>query len=78
MVWEIEFDPDALKELSRLDRAAQRRILRYLRDRIATTEDPCRFGRPLRREMAGLWRYRVATESYARSKKLSCACLSYA
>ena len=34
-------------------------VLRYLRERIATDEDPRRFGKPLSRDMAGLWRYRV-------------------
>ena len=60
MVWKVEFDPRALDELERLDRQAQRDVVRYLRERIATMEDPRRFGKPLRRDMAGLWRYRVA------------------
>ncbi len=34
-------------------------ILRYLRERIATVEDPRRFGRPLTGDLKGLWRYRV-------------------
>ena len=59
MVWRIEFDSDALEELSKLDREAQKRILRYLRKRIATPEDPRRFGKPLRKDLRGLWRYRV-------------------
>ena len=33
--------------------------LRYLRDRIATVDDPRRFGKPLVAELAGLWRYRI-------------------
>jgi mRNA interferase RelE/StbE len=57
--WRVEFDRDAAKELRKLGEAARRRILRYLRDRIATADDPRRFGKPLAGEFAGLWRYRV-------------------
>ena len=59
MAWSIEFDPSAFGELERLDPPIQKRILRYLRDRIATAEDPRRFARPRRGEKVGLWRYRV-------------------
>ncbi len=59
MTWTVEFDDAAAKELRKLDRQAQREILRYLRERIATDEDPRRFGKPLSRELGGLWRYRV-------------------
>ncbi len=59
MTWKVEWDDRARRELRRLDRQAQREILRYLRERIATEEDPRRFGKPLLREMQGLWRYRV-------------------
>ncbi len=59
LTWTVEFDDAAAKELRKLDRQAQQEILRYLRERIATEEDPRRFGKPLARELAGLWRYRV-------------------
>ncbi len=59
MTWTVEFDDGAAKELRKLDRQAQQEILRYLRERIATDEDPRRFGKPLSRDLAGLWRYRV-------------------
>lgn len=42
-----------------MDRQAQANIRRYLRERLATDEDPRRFGDPLRRDLAGLWKYRV-------------------
>lgn len=58
-MWSVEFDDAAAKELRKLDRQAQQEILRYLRERIATEEDPRRFGKPLARELAGLWRYRI-------------------
>jgi mRNA interferase RelE/StbE len=59
LVWSIEFDPAAVGELEDLDKEIQRRILRYLRERLQTDQDPHRFGKPLRGEKAGLWRYRV-------------------
>jgi mRNA interferase RelE/StbE len=57
--WTVEFDDRARRELRKLDSGVQDAILRYLRERIAITEDPRRFGKPLRRNLAGLWRYRI-------------------
>lgn len=59
MTWIVEFDDAARKELRKLDRQAQQEILHYLRERIATNEDPRRFGKALSRELTGLWRYRI-------------------
>ena len=55
----MEFDDRARRELRKLDLKTQRDILRYLRERIAGSSDPRQFGKPLRRDLAGLWRYRV-------------------
>jgi mRNA interferase RelE/StbE len=57
--WTVEIDDRARRELRKLDARIQKAILRYLRERLAGPEDPRRFGKPLRRNMAGLWRYRV-------------------
>ncbi len=59
MIWKVEWHDDARKELRKLDKQLQQQILRYLRERIATGEDPRRFGKPLSYDMYGLWRYRV-------------------
>ena len=59
MTWTAEFDDAAAKELRKLDKQTQQEILRNFRKRIATDEDPRRFGKPLSRDLAGLWRYRV-------------------
>lgn len=59
MTWTVEFEDAAAKEFRKLDNQAQREILRYLRQRTATNEDPRHFGKPLSRYLAGLWRYRV-------------------
>jgi mRNA interferase RelE/StbE len=58
-VWQVEFDRDAARDLRKLGASAEREVLRYLRERIATADDPRRFGRALTRDLKGLWRYRV-------------------
>jgi len=57
--WTVEFDDRARRELRKLDFKIQRKIFRYLREPLAVSEDPRRFGKPLRRNLAGLWRYRI-------------------
>lgn len=59
MTWSVEWDERARKELRRLDPPAQREILRYLRERVAGSDDPRRYGRALRGAAHGLWRYRI-------------------
>ena len=59
MAWRVEFAEDAERELQRLGKPAGGRITKYLRERLATTEDPRRFGQPLRGRLHGYWRFRV-------------------
>ena len=59
MSWVYRFDERALKELKKLGHQAQREILSYLDKRVAGKGDPRRFGKGLRADLAGLWRYRV-------------------
>ncbi|MCR9133549.1 MAG: type II toxin-antitoxin system RelE/ParE family toxin [bacterium] len=59
MIWKIEFDNRARKELRKLDKQTQERILNWLRENLATNEDPRRTGKSLKGHMKGLWRYRV-------------------
>ena len=58
-MWQIEYDEKAVRELLKIDRQAALRIKKYLDERIATEEDPRRFGKGLTSNLAGLWRYRV-------------------
>jgi len=60
LAWRIETSETAKKQLTKLDRHIQVEILHYLRKRIATNEDPRRYGEPLRRNLEGRWKYRVA------------------
>jgi len=59
MTWRIEFDPAALKELERLNKTVERRIVKFLRDRVANLEDPRQIGGSLQGTRSGLWKYRV-------------------
>lgn len=59
MIWKVEFDDRARKELRKLNSQAQDRILKWLRKNLATDEDPRRMGKSLKGRMKGLWRYRV-------------------
>jgi mRNA interferase RelE/StbE len=58
-VWRIEFHRAAVQDLRKLGADGERRVLRYLRERIAGANDPRRFGHALTGEHKGLWRYRV-------------------
>ena len=60
MAWRIEFSPSADKELRKLGIDTQKRIVRFLRERIANTDNPRSTGKALEGPtLAGLWRYRV-------------------
>ena len=59
MAWTIEYDEEAVRDLKKLDRRAQREILDYMGQRIGRAEDPRSFGKPLRHSKFGLWRYRM-------------------
>ena len=58
-VWRVEFDRAAVRDLKKLGIEAERRVLAYLRDRIAGSPDPRRLGQPLTGDRQGFWRYRV-------------------
>ncbi|MGB9236125.1 MAG: type II toxin-antitoxin system RelE/ParE family toxin [Terriglobales bacterium] len=57
--WRIEITRTAEKQITKLDRAAQRSILDFLRERVQTAADPRHLGKALRGDKKGLWRYRV-------------------
>ena len=59
MAWKVEWDERAVRDAKKLEPQARKRILTYLRERIATDQDPRRFGKPLLADRSGLWRYRV-------------------
>jgi len=57
--WDYEIDDRALQELKKLDRNTQRRIIRFLDERIAHSDNPQVLGKPLKGKLATYWRYRV-------------------
>jgi mRNA interferase RelE/StbE len=57
--WTIRFDPRALKNLRALGSSDRARVVRFLDERIARSEDPRHLGTALQGEHAGTWRYRV-------------------
>lgn len=60
MAFEIEFDPDALKDLKRLDKPVQQRLIGFLKERIAPLESPHQLGEALTGATLGnYWKYRV-------------------
>jgi mRNA interferase RelE/StbE len=58
--YRIEFDPRAEGELAKLDREVARRIVRFLRERVASLDDPRSIGEALHGpELGRFWKYRV-------------------
>jgi mRNA interferase RelE/StbE len=60
LVWAVEFDPDAVKDLKKLDKQVQSRILEFLRERLARLDNPRELGEALAGSKLGnYWKYRV-------------------
>ena len=59
MAWIIEFDTRVEKELKKLDTTAKKRILRFLRERIAPADNPRAYGAQLTHNLSAYWKYRV-------------------
>lgn len=60
LAWRIEFDPRVEKELKKLGQDPAKRILRFLRERVAVLDDPRTLGEPLHGpELGRFWKYRV-------------------
>ena len=60
MTWIVELDPNAEKELDKLDRQQVKRILQFLFDRVAHLDNPRSIGEPLKWSRLGtLWKYRI-------------------
>lgn len=59
MSWKISIDSRAKKELKKLDKLAQKKIIFYLKEQILVSNNPRLFGKALQGNKKGLWRYRV-------------------
>lgn len=60
MAWRVELDREARRDLDKLDPQNAKRILIFLRERIASLEDPRQIGEALKGSKLGeFWKYRV-------------------
>jgi mRNA interferase RelE/StbE len=60
MVWKIELQRDAERELSKLGHDNARRILKFLHGRLSNLEDPRSIGEALKGpDLEEFWKYRV-------------------
>ena len=60
MAWNVELSESADRELGKLDAPQAKRILKFLRERVAPRDDPRSLGTVLHGSRFGeLWRYRV-------------------
>ena len=59
MAWRIEVVRSAVRELEALDAGIQRRVVRFLRERIEPAQDPRRVGKALKGGKVPLWAWRV-------------------
>ena len=59
MAWTVKISDVAERQLRKLDRPVQKRILDWLDDRIEGCKNPRHFGAPLKGDRAGFWRYRI-------------------
>ena len=60
LAWQIEFDPDALKDLRKIDKPIQIRLVGFLRTRVSSLTNPRDIGEALSGQRLGsYWKYRV-------------------
>lgn len=58
-MWRIRLDAKAEKELGKLSSVNRQRILRFLSERLAASENPRLLGEALRGPLSEFWKYRV-------------------
>jgi mRNA interferase RelE/StbE len=60
LTWRIELAESVVKQLRKLDPAVARRLVTFLRERVAPLDDPRSLGAALKGDELGqFWRYRV-------------------
>jgi mRNA interferase RelE/StbE len=58
--FEVEFDPEAVKDLKKLDRPVQQRLIGFLKTRVAALDNPREIGEALTgTKLGSYWKYRV-------------------
>lgn len=60
MAWLIKIEEPAQKDLGKLDKPVAKRIIKFLRERLASLDDPRSIGEALKGSRLGeFWKYRV-------------------
>jgi mRNA interferase RelE/StbE len=60
LVWKIEFEESAKKELSKLDKQTAKRIIDFIKERLSSIDNPRNLGKRLKGSKSGdFWRYRI-------------------
>jgi mRNA interferase RelE/StbE len=60
LAWRIELTATAAKQIGKFDKAEAKRLMAFLRGRLAVLDDPRRLGKRLTGpELGSYWRYRV-------------------
>jgi mRNA interferase RelE/StbE len=59
LAWTIEYAETAKRQLRKLDKTVARRIVDFMDERVAPSNDPREIGKALKGPMGDLWRYRV-------------------
>ena len=59
MSWDYEIEAGALRELRDRGPSVAKEIFAFLDKRVKGATDPTVFGKPLRGDLHGYWRYRV-------------------
>jgi mRNA interferase RelE/StbE len=57
--WDFEISPPAIRHLADIGPSAAEDILSFLEKRVRGSADPTAFGKALRGDRKGFWRYRV-------------------
>jgi mRNA interferase RelE/StbE len=59
LIWKVRIDTHAVKQLKKLDKPIQKKIINFLNNKISGCNNPRYLGKPLKGKLSGLWRYRL-------------------
>ena len=59
MKYSLMYSEKAQKQLNKLDNSMKSKILKYINQNLFDTDNPKKFGKALRYNLKGFWRYRV-------------------
>ena len=59
MKYKVIIRQKAEKQLNKLDNSIKLKILKYIKKNLNNTDNPKKFGKALRYNLKGFWRYRV-------------------